>query len=72
MKRRHFLRSAAGVVVGLPFLETFAPKPARGAAPAAPPRRLAIFFCSNGVNTEQFFPATPYGALSAASFPSTP
>jgi hypothetical protein len=64
------LRGAGGVAIGLPFLETFAPRQARAQA-AGPPKRLAIFFCCNGVNMEKFFPTTPYGALTAASFPAT-
>jgi hypothetical protein len=68
MDRRRFLRGVAGVAVALPFLESFAPRRARA---AAPPKRLAIFFCCNGVNMEKFWPVTPYGALTAASFAGT-
>jgi len=65
MNRRRFLRGASGLAVGLPFLESFVPRVAMAAT--APPKRLAIFFCCNGVNMEKFWPTTPYGALTPAS-----
>ncbi|MES1172308.1 MAG: hypothetical protein ABUL77_03640, partial [Bacteroidota bacterium] len=70
MKRRHFLRGIGGVAVGLPFLETFAPRRAHAQA-AATPKRLAIFFNCNGVNMDTWFPGTTYGALTPASFMGT-
>ncbi|HEX2657355.1 MAG TPA: DUF1552 domain-containing protein, partial [Polyangia bacterium] len=65
-----FLRGLGGVTVGLPFLETFAPRKA-AAQDATTPKRLVIFFNSNGVNMEKWFPTTPYGALSSASLTGT-
>ena len=69
MQRRKFLRGLGGIAVGLPFLETFASKNAMAAT--AQPKRLAIFFCCNGVMMDNFWPTTPYGALTPASFPDT-
>jgi hypothetical protein len=68
MQRRQFLRGLGGIAVALPFLEAFAP---RRASAAAPPKRLAIFFCCNGVNMENFWPTTSYGPLTAASLAGT-
>lgn len=65
ISRRSFLRSAAGVTVALPFLETFAPKVAHA---AGTPKRLVIYFTCNGVNMDTFFPKTAPGALTAASW----
>ena len=48
--RRHFLR-AAGVTLGLPFLESLAK-----AAPAPPPRRFAFIYTPNGYNQAAFMP----------------
>lgn len=64
--RRTFLRGATGVLLGLPFLEALAPRVARANTNA--PRRLAILWECNGVNTQRFWPDTPYGALTDASF----
>ena len=68
MNRRHFLRGLGGIAVALPFLESFQPRKARA---ADPPKRLAIFFCCNGINPGKFWPVTDYGALTAASFAGT-
>src|SRR3954468_10304649 len=70
IRRRNFLRGLGGVTLGLPFLETFAPRKA-AAATAAAPKRLAVFFNHNGVNMDKWFPASAYGALTAASFMGT-
>lgn len=67
MNRRTFLRGACGVMLGLPFLESLLPRDAK-ADPAGAPRRFIAFFMCNGVNMARFFPSTPYGALTAASF----
>lgn len=69
-RRRQFLRGLGGITVGLPFLETFAPRRA-SAQMAATPKRLAVFFCCNGVNMQKWFPTTAYGALTPASFMGT-
>jgi hypothetical protein len=66
--RRRVLRGAGGLALGVPWLEGLAP---RRAAAATAPRRMAIVFCCNGVNMSRFFPTTPYGPLTAASFSST-
>ncbi|HKP63969.1 MAG TPA: DUF1552 domain-containing protein [Polyangiales bacterium] len=68
IQRRQFLRGLGGVVVALPFLESFAPRKARA---AAAPKRLAIWFSCNGVNMQKFWPTTPYGPLTAASLAGT-
>jgi hypothetical protein len=68
MRRRQFLRGLGGVMVSLPLLEALAPRRAKA---APPPKRLAVFFCCNGVNMEQFWPTTPYGPLTAASLTGT-
>lgn len=66
-KRRQLLLGLGGVAVGLPFLETFAPQKAAAQA-ASVPKRLAIFFCCNGVNAEKWYPTGDFGALTAESF----
>ena len=60
--RRTFLRGLAGVAVSLPFLESFAPQKALA---QTAPKRLAVFFSTNGVNMERFWPKGSYGALTA-------
>lgn len=70
MQRRQFLRGLGGVTVGLPFLETFAPRKAAAQA-AAVPKRMVVFFNSNGVNMDKWFPTTGYGALTPASLVGT-
>jgi hypothetical protein len=67
MKRRHVLCGLGGVTLGLPFLETFAPQKAAAQA-ASVPKRLAIFFCCNGVNAEKWYLSAPFGALGADAF----
>lgn len=69
LSRRFFLRGLGGLTIGLPFLETLAPRNAH--AQTASPRRFVVFFECNGVNMEKFFPVTPYGALTAGSFTGT-
>ena len=74
-RRRLFLTGAAGVTVGLPFLETFATKMARAASPDDP--GFVVFMrqgngCSqalsfsNPAEPEMFWPRN-LGALTAAS-----
>ncbi len=48
LNRRLLLR-AAGVTVGLPWLESFTGRVARGASAASPPQRFVTFFQPNGV-----------------------
>ncbi len=64
LSRRSFLRGLGGLTIGLPFLETLAPRTAH--AQVTSPKRFVVFFECNGVNMERFFPVTPYGALTAA------
>lgn len=52
ISRRHFLRGA-GVVLGLPFLESFAKT-----VPAAPPKRFAFIYTPNGYNQAAYLPKT--------------
>jgi hypothetical protein len=54
--RRAFL-GGASVVVGLPFLDSLQPRPARGAA-ADLPQRLLYYWVPNGINMAGFRPAT--------------
>lgn len=68
IQRRMFLRGLAGVSVALPFLESFAPRKLQA---QAAPKRLAVFFCCNGVNMDEFWPKGGYGALTADSLMGT-
>jgi hypothetical protein len=70
LRRRNFLRGLGGISIGLPFLETFAPRKAAAQA-ATTPKRLAVFFNCNGVDMSRWFPTTAYGALTPASFMGT-
>jgi hypothetical protein len=65
LRRRSFLRGAGGIALGLPFLESFAPRRVRA---DAVPKRLMVFYCCNGVLADRWYPATPFGALTAESF----
>lgn len=55
MKRRAFLRGAAGVVVGLPLLASLAPRRTR-AQSLAPPKRFVVVWHPNGVVREAWAP----------------
>jgi hypothetical protein len=68
LKRRNFLRGAFGISLGLPFLETFAPRTVRA---ADMPKRLAVFYCCNGVLYDKWYPTTDFGALTAQSLAGT-
>lgn len=70
LSRRFFLRGLGGLTVGLPFLETLVGRTAHAQGMPGP-RRFVVFFECNGVNMERFFPVTPYGALTPASFAGT-
>ena len=70
LSRRFFLRGLSGITLGLPFLETLVGRNAHAQGMTSP-KRFVVFFECNGVNMEKFFPVTPYGALSAASFTGT-
>ena len=70
VSRRRFLRGFGGVMLGLPFLESLAPRLAR--AQAAPvTTRFGVFFACNGVDMERWFPTTDFGALTDASLAGT-
>ena len=55
--RRNFLRGMGGAVLGLPWLESFAP-PCQAAIGNndAPAQRLAFFYLPNGITRRGFFP----------------
>ena len=53
LSRRGMLR-AAGICVGLPWLESLVRLPCRAAEHAATPRRLAYLYIPNGVNVAQW------------------
>ncbi len=61
VSRRRFLRGFGGVVLGLPFLETFAPRSARAQEQAI--KRFGVFFACNGVDMDRWFPKTAFGPL---------
>jgi len=58
--RRHFLKSAGGTVVGLPFLGSLLPAKAEAQAARTPTKRFVVFFHPNGVIPSAWFP-TPGG-----------
>lgn len=60
--RRRWLQGFGGVTLGLPFLETFAPRLARGQS-AEVTKRMGVFFCCNGVQMDRWFPNGDYGTL---------
>jgi len=66
VSRRRFLRGFGGVVLGLPFLETLAPRSLK-AQEAQAIKRFGVFFACNGVNMDRWFPTTGFGALTAQS-----
>jgi hypothetical protein len=70
VSRRRFLRGFGGVALGLPFLETFAPRTAQAQA-AEVTTRFGVFFACNGVDTERWFPKGDFGALTDASLAGT-
>lgn len=70
VSRRRFLHGFGGVVVGLPFLETFAPRSLQ-AQEAAATKRFGVFFACNGVNMDRWFPVGDFGPLTAQSLTGT-
>jgi hypothetical protein len=56
VRRRAVLRGALGAAVALPWLESLAPRRARG-APAARPKRFVVMFSANGTLPAQWSPA---------------
>ncbi len=65
LNRRRFLQGAAGVAVGLPFLESVRPRSLQ-AQEGQPTTRFLSFHCSSGVETERFWPS--FGRLTPESF----
>lgn len=70
MNRRRFLRGAGTLMLGLPFLESLAPKVAKAQSTTAP-RRFVGFFQCNGINLDRFWPTSGYGALTDAGLVGT-
>src|SRR5690606_13550281 len=60
--RRRFLAGFGGALVGLPYLESLAPKSAQAQADQAV-KRFAVFFACNGVDMGRWFPNGAYGPL---------
>jgi hypothetical protein len=56
MSRRLFL-GGAGAAIALPLFESLLPRLARGADPAAPPRRFIAFYVPNGIEMANWTPA---------------
>ena len=65
MKRRLFLKGAAGAALAAPFLPSLMPRKAWAAATG--PQRLVIFYTNNGCLTNRWFPKTESGTVDAAS-----
>jgi hypothetical protein len=55
MSRRLFL-GGAGAAIALPLFESLLPRVARGADPAAPPRRFIAFYVPNGIEMASWTP----------------
>jgi hypothetical protein len=69
MKRRFFLKSAAGTLLAAPFLTSLR-EPARAAPPRAPTRNV-IFHTPCGCLTNRWFPKVEDGPLDAAALAGT-
>lgn len=69
MKRRLFLKGAAGATLAAPFLSSLSP--VAHAQQAAAPRRMVIFYTQNGCLTDRWFPKVENGALDAAALTGT-
>jgi hypothetical protein len=70
MKRRLFLKGAAGATLAAPFLASLR-QPSAHAAEAIAPRRMVIFYTQNGCLTDRWFPKVESGALDAAALTGT-
>jgi len=67
MNRRTFLKGVGGACVAAPFLGSVHEQWAKAAGvPAAPPKRLVVFFTHNGCLTNRWFPTKTSGTLAAA------
>ncbi|HEU5073948.1 MAG TPA: DUF1552 domain-containing protein, partial [Polyangiaceae bacterium] len=69
LPRRRFLAGFGGALVGLPYLESLAPRPAKAQAPAV--KRFGVFFACNGVDMGRWFPNGDFGALTEAHLSGT-
>ena len=69
LPRRRFLAGFGGVLVGLPYLESLAPRAAQ--AQTSPVKRFGVFFACNGVNMARWFPNGEYGPLTEAHLTGT-
>ena len=69
MKRRLFLKGAAGATLAAPFLSSLSP--VAHAQAAATPRRMVIFYTQNGCLTDRWFPKVENGPLDAAALTGT-
>jgi hypothetical protein len=58
-------------MVGLPMLESLAPRRARAGGGTPGPRRFVAFCGCNGVEISRFWPTSPYGALAAGGLTGT-
>jgi hypothetical protein len=68
MRRRKFLAGLGGVAIGLPFLQTLAPRSARGDL-LGTPKRFVYSQYFNGIGRGRtFYPAIDPGSLSPESF----
>ena len=63
LPRRGFLVGFGGALVGLPYLESLAPRSAKAQEEDTPVKRLGVFFACNGVNMERWFPKLDFGTL---------
>ena len=70
LTRRHLLRGAGSVAVGLPFLEGLAPRRARAQSDDVM-RRLIVFMQVNGVDVARFWPNQGAGTIQASSLTGT-
>ena len=69
LERRLFLKGAAGAALATPFLGSLQ-QPAKADTPSAP-RRLLIFYTSNGCLTNRWFPKVEDGAIDSAALAGT-
>jgi hypothetical protein len=66
MNRRLFLRGVAGATLAAPYLSSLGGGSAK-AQSAAAPKRLVIFYTSNGCLTNRWFPTVENGPIDATS-----
>lgn len=70
LTRRTVLRGLGGVAVGLPFLETFAPRTAKAHGGLGLHRFVAFFEC-NGIDTDRFWPDQGAGVIEGGALAGT-